>query len=145
MPLHIAAASAGSGNDLCTRPYGTRLLHKLPEGWQPAITHAQILVVRHENKILPLMRFAYGLRGPLPIVSGAAGISAWKFLFYNLVTALIWALLFTLLGYVFGFTVTCFFAQFSHYEALVLISSLTFGLVSQLLAQHWVKRSFDRD
>jgi len=126
------------------RRYGLRLLAKLPLRWQPAIAQARALVVKHENKILPLMRFAYGIRGPLPIVCGSCGIAPGKFLLYNLLTALTWALLFTALGYAFGFAVTTFFDAFSHYESLLLISSLAFGICFQMVAQHWVKRSLGK-
>ncbi|HUI64197.1 MAG TPA: DedA family protein [Bacteroidota bacterium] len=143
----LAASGSAIGHQIyyvLGRRYGLRLLAKLPGRWQPAIAQAQALVLRHENKILPLMRFAYGIRGPLPVVCGACGIPSGKFLLYNLLTALAWALLFTALGYAFGFAVTAFFDTFSHYESLLLVSSLAFGLCLQIIAQRWVKRSLEK-
>ncbi len=121
--------------------YGGRVLAWFPLRWQPAIDRTRSLLVRHEGKILALMRFAYGIRGPLPAVCGAAGIRPLKFLLFNLGTAIAWASVFTLIGYAFGATATALFESISRYEAWILISSLIFGVCLQVLGQQWAKRT----
>ncbi len=94
----IACVPATAGHQIyfaLGRRYGERVLARLPSHWQPAITRARALVRENDGRIMLLMRFAYGIRLPLPILCGAAGVVPHRFLRYNAGTALAWALLFT--------------------------------------------------
>jgi len=124
--------------------FGTRLIHRLPKRWQPSIAAARSLLLRHEKKILPFMRFAYGVRGPLPYACGMSGIAPLRFFLYNFATALVWALLFTLLGYAFGTAATYFFDELSHYGSILVIGSLLLGIALQVGAQAVVRRALNR-
>ncbi len=140
----VAAVPSAIGHQIyyfIGRRFGAKLVRRLPSRWQSAIERARVLLLMHNDKILLFMRFAYGLRGPLPVVCGAAGIPPGKFLLYNVGTAFAWALVFTLVGYAFGFAAMACFEHIAHYGSWFFISSLVFGLVVHLLAQHLVKRS----
>ncbi|HKW41831.1 MAG TPA: DedA family protein [Gemmatimonadales bacterium] len=120
---------------LLGRHFGDPLLGRLPTRWQPAIAHARSLVLRHDSRIMLLMRFAYGIRLPLPILCGTVGVAPMRFLGYNVVTALAWALLFTFLGYVYGAAATVLLGRVAHYEAWILVGSIALGLTLHTLSQ----------
>jgi membrane protein DedA with SNARE-associated domain len=82
-----------------------------------------------------LMRFAYGVRLPLPILCGALRVAPTRFLGYNVVTALVWALLFTWLGYAYGAVATAVLGRVAHYEAWILVGSIALGLAVHTLSQ----------
>src|SRR5207244_2771541 len=48
------------------RRFGEPLLTHLPVGWQPAIARARMLVGANAGRVMLLMRFASGVRLPLP-------------------------------------------------------------------------------
>jgi membrane protein DedA with SNARE-associated domain len=122
------------------RRYGDRLLARLPARWQPAIVRARELLWRNARGIMLAMRFAYGLRLPLPILCGAVGIAPRRFVRYNVATALAWALLFTWLGYVYGATATAALGRVAHGEAWILVGSVTLGLAVHALTRTLGKR-----
>lgn len=113
------------------RRYGDALLARLPAGPQPAIARAKTLLREHATRLMLMMRFAYGIRLPLPILCGAAGIAPLRFLRYNVATALAWALIFTALGVLYGAGATVVFGRVARYEAWILLGSVLVGLVIQ--------------
>lgn len=126
----VAAVPATLGHELyyvLGRRFGARLLERLPTHWQPAVDRARRLISRHDARILLAMRFAYGVRLPLPILCGSSGVPAGRFLVYNVGTALGWALLFTLIGFVFGAAATAAFRQYAHFQALFLVAGVVFA------------------
>jgi len=126
----LASIPAGVGHQiyyLLGRRYGDAVITRFPARLQPAFTRANELVRRHQTRVLVLMRFAYGVRLPLPILCGASGVAPGKFLFYNVATALSWALLFTLTGLLFGTATTAVFRHYTHYQAFFLLGSAVFA------------------
>src|SRR6266702_1877442 len=138
-----ACVPAISGHQLyfaLGRRYGDALLAHLPRGWQPAIDRARALVRHNDSRIMLLMRFAYGVRLPLPILCGTAGVPPLRFLRYNVGTALAWALLFTWLGYAYGAAATAALGRLAHYEAWILLGAVALGLGVHALTQALGKR-----
>ncbi len=116
------------------RRLGDPLLARLPTRWHPTIARARTLVRHNDTRVMLLMRFAYGIRLPLPILCGVAGIAPLRFLRYNAGTALAWGLLFTWLGYVYGAAATAALGHVAHYEAWILLGAATLGLLVQALS-----------
>ena len=116
------------------RRFGEPLLTRLPARWQPAVGRARTLVRDNDTRVMVLMRFAYGIRLPLPILCGAAGIAPLRFLRYNVGTALAWALLFTWLGYAYGTAAGVALGRVAHYEAWFLVGAIALGLTVHALA-----------
>ena len=116
------------------RRFGDPLLALLPARVQPAIARARALVHRNDARVMLLMRFAYGIRLPLPILCGAVGIAPARFLRYNVATALAWALLFTWIGYVYGAAAGAALGQVAHYETWFLMGSIALGLAVHALS-----------
>lgn len=138
----LACVPAVAGHQLyfaLGRRYGDALLARLPTNWQPAIERTRQLLHKHAARLMLAMRFAYGVRLPLPIVCGVVGIRPLRFGRYHAATALLWALLFTWLGYAYGAAATATFAQVAHYETWILLGSVLLGL-----AVHAVTRALGR-
>lgn len=122
------------------RRYGDALLARLPSRWQPAVDRARTLVRRNDARIMLAMRFAYGIRLPLPVLCGTAGVAPLRFFGYNVATALCWALLFTWLGYAYGAAATAALGRVAHYEAWILLGSVALGLAVHTLTRALGKR-----
>ena len=122
------------------RCYGDRLLARLPAQWQPAIARARTLLLANDARVMLVMRFAYGIRLPLPILCGVARIAPWRFLRYNVATALVWSLLFTWLGYAYGAAATAVLGRVAHVEAWILLASVAFGVAVHVLAPRAARR-----
>src|SRR5205823_2321531 len=73
-------------------------------------------------------------------VSLVASLGTLRFLGYNVVTALAWALLFTWVGYSYGTAATAAFGRIAHYEAWALAGSIVLGLGVHALTQRFGKR-----
>ena len=116
------------------RRYGDPLLARLPLRWQAAVARARALVRQNAARVMALMRFAYGIRLPLPILCGAAGIAPRRFFAYNIATALVWALLFTWLGYAYGAAANAALGRVAHAESWILAGAVGLGLGVHVLA-----------
>lgn len=57
------------------------------------------------------IRFLYGMRVVPMMLFGATGFNFYKFLFFNLISLVIWATIFLSLGYVFGHTAEIIFGK----------------------------------
>ena len=116
------------------RRFGDPLVARLPARWQPAIARARTLVRDNAGRVMLLMRFAYGIRLPLPILCGAAGITSLRFLRYNVGTSLAWAGLFTWIGYAYGAAARAALGRVAHYETWVLLGAVALGLLVHALS-----------
>lgn len=76
------------------------LVRKLEQ--KPAFSYAQRMVRKYPTPYVLLNRYVYGLRVVGGVVAGLAGIRTSKFLFLNALATLVWASIFTGIGYVFG-------------------------------------------
>jgi membrane protein DedA with SNARE-associated domain len=56
----------------------------------------------HGGKTLLIARFGPGLRSMTPLFAGVSGMHYHRFVPYNLAAVTVWAILYTLVGYVFG-------------------------------------------
>jgi membrane protein DedA with SNARE-associated domain len=65
--------------------------------------HMENYFVRHGNKTILVARFITGLRVFAALLAGASRKMPWRvFLAYNVAGAILWAIVITLLGYLFG-------------------------------------------
>ncbi|ECJ2453163.1 DedA family protein [Salmonella enterica] len=105
-PLAAAAVALGGmmGDQLLYllgRCYGGKILRRFPR-YHTKIRHAQKMIQRHPYLFVIGTRFMYGFRVVGPLLIGASRLPPKIFLPLNIVGALIWALLFTTLGYLGG-------------------------------------------
>ncbi|EDD4796003.1 DedA family protein [Salmonella enterica] len=105
-PLVAAAVALGGmmGDQLLYllgRCYGGKILRRFPR-YHTKIRRAQKMIQRHPYLFVVGTRFMYGFRVVGPLLIGASRLPPKIFLPLNIVGALIWALLFTTLGYLGG-------------------------------------------
>ncbi|ECT0043244.1 DedA family protein [Salmonella enterica subsp. enterica serovar 4,[5],12:i:-] len=86
---------------LLGRCYGGKILRRFPR-YHTKIRRAQKMIQRHPYLFVIGTRFMYGFRVVGPLLIGASRLPPKIFLPLNIVGALIWALLFTTLGYLGG-------------------------------------------
>ncbi|KAF5057567.1 Inner membrane protein YohD [anaerobic digester metagenome] len=99
------------------------------EGWRAGIERVDRLMSRYGWVVLLGFRFAYGLRSVTPFALGLSGLSAMKFAVFNLVGALIWAVVVGGAGYLFGSTLELFMDRLARYEHLMAAGILAAGVV----------------
>lgn len=105
-PLVAAAVALGGmmGDQLLYllgRCYGGKILRRFPR-YHTKIRRAQKMIQRHPYLFVIGTRFMYGFRVIGPLLIGASRLPPKIFLPLNIVGSLIWALLFTTLGYLGG-------------------------------------------
>ncbi|EAV2403799.1 DedA family protein [Salmonella enterica] len=105
-PLAAAAVALGGmmGDQLLYllgRCYGGKIMRRFPR-YHTKIRRAQKMIQRHPYLFVIGTRFMYGFRVVGPLLIGASRLPPKIFLPLNIVGALIWALLFTTLGYLGG-------------------------------------------
>ncbi|EBN7765205.1 DedA family protein [Salmonella enterica] len=105
-PLVAAAVALGGmmGDQLLYllgRCYGGKILRRFPR-YHTKIRRAQKMIQRHPYLFVIGTRFMYGFRVVGPLLVGASRLPPKIFLPLNIIGALVWALLFTTLGYLGG-------------------------------------------
>ncbi len=96
------------------RRYGTRLLSKF-NNHQDKVARASELINRHPSLFVIGVRFMYGFRIIGPMIIGSSQLSPRRFLIFNVIGALVWALLFVSLGYFAGKLITPWFDKLDEY------------------------------
>ncbi len=80
---------------------GNRFI-KRNEKWRARAERVHALLERYQEVLILTFRFFYGLRNLTPFTLGTTNISAKKFFVLNAVGALVWAVAFGCIGYLFG-------------------------------------------
>lgn len=106
LPMAMLAAATGSfAADQAWFHFGRRFRdHRwvVAARRRPAFARAQRALERHPIRFIFVFRFLYGLRTISPIAVGSTRISPRLYAAVNAVSATVWAMLFTGIGYVFG-------------------------------------------
>ncbi|ECC6545398.1 DedA family protein [Salmonella enterica] len=141
-PLAAAAVALGGmmGDQLLYllgRCYGRKILRRFPR-YHTKIRHAQKMIQRHPYLFVIGTRFMYGFRVVGPLLIGASRLPPKIFLPLNMVGALVWALLFTTLGYLGGEVIAPWLHDLDHHLRhgvwLILAVVLVVGV------RWWLKR-----
>ncbi|ECC9578182.1 DedA family protein [Salmonella enterica subsp. houtenae] len=141
-PLAAAAVALGGmmGDQLLYllgRCYGGKILRRFPR-YHTKIRHAQKMIQRHPYLFVIGTRFMYGFRVVGPLLIGASRLPPKIFLPLNMVGALVWALLFTTLGYLGGEVIAPWLHNLDHHLRhgvwLILAVVLVVGV------RWWLKR-----
>ncbi|EAN1749286.1 DedA family protein [Salmonella enterica subsp. arizonae] len=141
-PLVAAAVALGGmmGDQLLYllgRCYGGKILRRFPR-YHTKIRRAQKMIQRHPYLFVIGTRFMYGFRVVGPLLIGASRLPPKIFLPLNILGALVWALLFTTLGYLGGEVIAPWLhdldQHFKHGVWLILAVVLVVGV------RWWLKR-----
>lgn len=142
LPAVIAVATLASfaGDQLffqLGRLYGRSLLERFPS-LQQGTARARALLARHDVPVVLSIRFLYGLRIAGPIAIGMSGVSWRRFLVFNLLGAIAWALVIAGVGYWSGHALARLFAALDADE-LWLFAALLLVSLSAWLWARWRK------
>jgi len=88
------------------------------------------LIEKYGNFVAFISRYTYGFRIILPIILGITNLAPRTFLWINLVSALSWALVFSLGGYLFGKSASLLFKDVSKYEHYIVLALFGFIMVA---------------
>lgn len=69
---------------------------------QARVAPVQQFFFRHQVQILLMYRFLYGFRVLIPVIVGMSGITPMRYLFFTLVSGLLWSLSVSSVGYAIG-------------------------------------------
>lgn len=114
---------------------------KLKSRLEPART----LFGKHQLQILFSYRFLYGFRVIIPIVIGMNRVKPMHFLFFSVVSGLLWASIVSTAGYLVG---TYFSIQASLFEeniVLIVMGFAAFGLLLGYSLKYLAARSLERE
>jgi membrane protein DedA with SNARE-associated domain len=115
------------GRSFADHPFVLRLKAR------PGFSHAHRLVSTHPNIFVLSNRYIYGLRLVGGIAAGFSGIPGARFVALNAISSMVWAALFTTIGYVFGLGAERIIGQaLARHERLLI--ALAIGLVVAVLA-----------
>ncbi len=125
-PGVILAAWAGSTlNDqilyLLGYRYGTRLLGWLPRFLRRHVERAETLIHRFGDWITVLFRFIYGTRTITPILLGVHRYHPRRYLWVNLVAALLWSVLISAAGYLLAASLPVILRELRYVQILFLV------------------------
>lgn len=110
---------------------------------KPVFSTAMGMLGRHPDGFILAFRFLYGLRTVGPAAIALAGVSGFRFLFLNALSAAIWAAAFTAVGYFFGQTAEAFLGKLGQFEHRVLAA---FAIaIAVLLLGHAARKCFVRN
>lgn len=84
------------------------------------------LIEKYGNFVAFISRFTYGFRIVLPIILGITNLAPRTFLWINLVSALVWAIVFSLGGFLFGKSASLLLDNVSNYEHYLVLVLLGF-------------------
>jgi membrane-associated protein len=125
------------GRPLIYRILKVRLLHFLVH--EKSLARAERYFEVHGGKTVFVGRFGPGLRSMTPLFAGVTSMKYYRFLPYNLAAAVVWAVAYSLIGYVFG--------QYWG-ELLAIAKSLGYGVVALVflaLLAYFLRRRWVRD
>ncbi len=135
LQLHwvILAGAVGSFSGdqvlfLLGRIQGPSLLSRHPD-WAPRVNQIHTLLERYRLLLIPLSRWFYGLRYPVPFAFGSSNLSAPLYVLMDAVSVLFWALVVGGAGYFFGHALEIFLGDLRYYEFILLAGVATLGLI----------------
>jgi membrane protein DedA with SNARE-associated domain len=106
---------------------GRQMLARFPSVERQA-ARVNDLIHRHSTWLILGVRFLYGLRVAGPVLIGMSEVSHTRFVIFNLIGALVWALVIAGAGYLFGHAVTLIMDDVHRYELPLLAVIAAAGL-----------------
>ncbi|QKD03663.1 DedA family protein [Mesorhizobium loti] len=110
---------------------------------RPGFRRAYRLLNTHPNIFVLSNRYVYGMRLVGGIAAGLSTIPMPRFIILNAISSVIWAVLFSSIGYVFGLGAEHFVGQalLRHERLLIGLGiGLTVAIIAWLIARHIAKR-----
>jgi membrane protein DedA with SNARE-associated domain len=105
----------------------------------------QKLFRKHQLQILFSYRFLYGFRVIIPMVIGMSHIRPSQFLFYSVVSGLIWATTVGTVGYLIGRIFNIEASVFEEYILFIVIGFASFGMIMGYSLKYLATRSLNTE
>ena len=122
----VASALGGHIFFYLGRRYGVAILVCFPM-LRKRVPIVQRMLSQYHTLLIPVVRFLYGLRIAGLIVIGISGISSARFAFFNILGAIVWAVVITLAGYFFGALLETVLDNIKYIEAAIIAGILLIG------------------
>jgi membrane protein DedA with SNARE-associated domain len=130
------------GRSFAERPFVLRLRKR------PGFSHAYRLVTSHPDIFVLSNRYIYGMRLVGGVAAGLSGIAMPRFVVLNAISSLVWAALFTGLGYIFGLSAEQIVGRaLLHHERLLIALGIGLAVAAAafLVARHVAGRERERE
>lgn len=124
------------------RRYGRRWLAKKPH-WHDRVARVAQLLKRNDTVFILSFRFFYGLRNVSPVAIALSDISWFRFFVLNGIAAALWAIIFSIGGYVFGRGLEAMLGHIHVIQAIIL-SILVGGIIAVLGYYHLRRKAEQR-
>ena len=99
--------------------------------------HMENYFASHGNKTILIARFITGLRVFAALLAGASRKMPWRvFLVYNLAGAILWSVVITLLGYLFGHSLPLLVKWVGRTGTVLLIAAIVIGVIVWRIQSH---------
>ena len=121
------------------RRHAKGLLERFPR-LRTKVNYALGKVEDHQIKIVLTMRFLWGLRIALPVALGLTSMDARRFFFLNLLSAAVWASVFSVVGFGTSRMVARFFDDLHSYEMWIVPAVLLVVVAVLWLRWHGAQR-----
>lgn len=108
------------------RRHGAAGLHRWPS-IERQTDRVQRLLARYHAPVIIGVRFAYGLRIAGPVLIGMSTISHARFALFNAIGAILWAVLFASVGWVFGRAAEHLLDKLQYLEGWIFLALLLVG------------------
>jgi membrane protein DedA with SNARE-associated domain len=122
------------------RRHGAWVLYRFPR-LAIAFARADVLILRYHELLIVGIRFLYGLRTIGPMALGMSQVSSWRFMAFNALGAVIWAVSIGGAGFLFGRALEIFWDNLKKVEDITFIILLLAGLIIWL----WRRYKFSKN
>jgi len=108
------------------RRYGNRMLEKHPD-WKPRLQQVNGWLERFQSLLSIGLRFVPGFRTIGGVAIGMSDVSTGRFIFLNLIGAVLWAVVIGFLGYLCGHVLELIMGDIKHLEVPILFGIAVVG------------------
>jgi membrane protein DedA with SNARE-associated domain len=147
IPIAVIGASLGDQLFfLFGRWKGNQYLARRPK-YREKVDRVHGWMERYRDPFIFGSRFMYGFRIIIPVVMGTSAVSYWRFLFLNVFGAIVWAGIFSALGYMFGGAIEVFLGNMRRMEEVALVLVVLVLFLVQIVFSRYVRKkvSMHRD
>jgi membrane protein DedA with SNARE-associated domain len=111
--------------------------------WRRSVERALRLLQRYDVVFILCFRFVYGVRTVSPFVIGMSGVSPLRFVLLNMVAAALWAVAFSVAGYLLASMLASVIADFERYEIYILVALVGLALIGWFVHGLCTRRRHD--
>lgn len=105
------------------------------------------LLEAHPTGFILAFRFIYGMRTVSPVAIGLSSVPAGRFVFLNFISAIVWGIVITAVGYLFGNAVEALFGRLRlHLHLFIALGVIAAAIgIAIFLGRKWLFAGFEQD